>query len=128
MSEPNNNETPGVDRPSCMHPKHDICSNCAPPDLNESATAGIGGDVADGMAYASARIGIEVTAGLIPGKPDAEFTKKWFITSDVWRRMNEGDPDARAHFIRVAGESREYAATLEDPRRLNWVRRDWVYF
>lgn len=108
----NNNETPAGDRP----------------DLHESTTAGVGQDIDAALAYTSARIGIEVTAGLIPGKPDPEFTRKWFITSDVWQKLNEGDADARAHFIRVSGESREYAATLEDPRRLNWVRRDWVYF
>lgn len=106
------NETPGDDRP----------------DLNESTTAGVG-DVGDpALNYKSVRIGIEVHAGLLPGTPEAEFSRQWFITSDVWQRMKDGDGDARNEVIRIAGESREYAATLENPGRFNWVRRDWVYF
>lgn len=107
MSE-NKTETPGVDRP----------------DLNESSTAGTGA----AGEFRSVRIGIEVVAGLIPGQPELEFSRSWFITSELWQRMNNGDVDARNEIIRISGESREYAATLEDPRRLNWVRRDWIYY
>lgn len=63
---------------------------------------------------------IEVVAGVLPGQPEPEFTRKWAITSEQW----EKDRDA---VIRAYGESREYAAQLENPSRVNWVRRDWVW-
>jgi hypothetical protein len=28
----------------------------------------------------------------------------------------------------IAGESREYAASLENPARVNWVRREWLWW
>lgn len=68
----------------------------------------------------AAKLIIEVVAGVLPGQPEAEFTRRWAITSEQW----ENDRDA---VIRAYGESREYAATLENPSRVNWVRRDWIW-
>ena len=68
----------------------------------------------------SAKVIIEVVAGLLPGTPEPEFTRRWFISADEW----ENDSHA---VIRAYGESREYAASLENPARLNWVRRDWLW-
>lgn len=82
------------------------------------------------MAVA-AKLLIEVKAGVIPGKPIAEFTKRWTWTNVDQAEMVNSDISERAaaeyRYIQMAGESREYAASLENPKQLNWVRRDWVW-
>jgi hypothetical protein len=75
----------------------------------------------------AAKLLIEVQAGVIPGTPMPELTRQWGWTSGDQERLGEGDPAAREKYIRIAGDSREYAASLEDPRRVNLVRRDWLW-
>jgi hypothetical protein len=68
----------------------------------------------------SAKIIIEVVAGIVPGSPMPEYTRRWSLTRDQF------DNDRNA-VIKAYGESREYAATLENPAKVNWVRRDWTW-
>jgi hypothetical protein len=75
----------------------------------------------------SAKLIIEVVAGLVPGTPMPEYTRRWGWSGADQEALNKGDKEAEEKYIRIAGESREYAASLEDPRRLNWVRRDWLW-
>lgn len=70
---------------------------------------------------------IEVTAGVILGTPLPEYTRTWGWTSGDQERLAAGDPEARALYLQIAGASREYAAWLETPRLVNWVRRDWIW-
>ena len=65
-----------------------------------------------------ARSAWEVTAGLLPGQPDQQFTKRFFLTS--------ADPDEK--FAELHKQAIEYAESLIDPSRLNWVRVDWIWF
>lgn len=72
----------------------------------------------------SARCCWEVVAGLIPGKnPEPEFTKQWWITSAQW-----ASDDGLALWEKGRDEAYDYAKTLLDPNRLNWVRVDWIWF
>lgn len=78
----------------------------------------------------SARILIEVTAGLIPGTPMPEHTKKFAITSDQWYAQGkyEGNPKgAQLEILQVYGFAQEYMRNLMNPQALNWVRLDWIY-
>ena len=75
----------------------------------------------------AARLIIEVQAGILVGEPMPEYSRRWTWTSVDHDRLEAGDPAAKALYIRIAGESREYAASLENPRTLNWVRRDWIW-
>lgn len=88
----------------------------------------------------SARIIIEVVAGLIPGKdPDPEFTKRFVISSQEWAdaaQAEYADPssdgpstEGRIHLLGTRNrEALDYAAQLMmRPDRLNWVRTDWIY-
>lgn len=75
----------------------------------------------------AAKLIIEVMAGMIPGKPDEQYTKRWGWSSVEQAKLVKGDPAAKEQYIRIAGESREYAASLENPQVLNWVRRDWIW-
>ena len=81
----------------------------------------------------SARIVIEVTAGLVPGKPDPEFTRRYFIASDDWwvakEKADAGDAMPLVTLLtETNGQAQAYAAWLmTQAGRLNWVRLDWIY-
>lgn len=75
----------------------------------------------------AAKLIIEVMAGVIPGEAMPEYTKRWGWTSKNQEALEAGDAEAKALYIQIAGESREYAASLENPALINWVRRDWLW-
>lgn len=78
----------------------------------------------------------EVHAGIIPGQPMPEHTRRWVITSEVWELENnmseaefkEAHPDGWSTFWKFRDAAYEYARALNDPRCLNWVRVEWVWF
>ena len=70
---------------------------------------------------------IEVQAGVILEQPMDEYTRRWTWTSSNQERLSAGDPEAQMQYLSMAGESREYAAWLEHPGRVNWVRRTWIW-
>jgi len=74
---------------------------------------------------------IEVMAGIIPGQPMDEHTQRWTWTSDDEAQLRKGNHEqmkwANLRYVFMAGQSREYAASLENPQRFNWVRRDWIW-
>jgi hypothetical protein len=77
----------------------------------------------------------EVTAGVIPGQPMPEYTRRWFLTGETWERENAMSdeefkkecPDGST-FLRFRDEADDYAKHLHDPRSLNWVRVEWIWF
>jgi hypothetical protein len=75
----------------------------------------------------AARLLIEVRAGVIAGEAMPEYTRRWSWNSSDQDALEKGDPAARQRYIQMAGESREYAASLENPQMVNWVRRDWLW-
>lgn len=76
----------------------------------------------------SARYAVEVMAGVIPGQPIDELTRRWFVSSEEWAR------EAKSGSHQVTDErspwwkARDYAETLVDPSRVNWVQIQWVWF
>ncbi len=78
----------------------------------------------------------EVVAGVLPGTPIPEHTRRWIITGECWEKENKmtdeefkaEHPDGRGFFKVFAEEAQEYARTLYDPRCFNWVRIDWIWF
>lgn len=74
-----------------------------------------------------ARLIIEVVAGIVPGTPRDEYTRRWAWTDAQHDRLEAGDAGANREWLQMCGESREYAASLENPSRVNWVRRDWLW-
>lgn len=77
------------------------------------------------------RIGIEVVAGILPGTPIPEHTKRFIITSDAWHAQGdyEGkEEEARMEILRTYGFAQEYARDLMNPQRVNWVKMEWIYF
>lgn len=75
------------------------------------------------MAEQTAKFILEVTAGLIPGRVDDAFTRRYAITSEEW-----ADNPEPAHLLaEVNGKAQGYAGLLMlQPDRLNWVRLDWI--
>lgn len=75
----------------------------------------------------SARVVVEVQAGLVPGHPEAEHTRRWGLTSDEWQSAMDSQR-AGAVLAELNGRAQGYAGMLMlQPDRLNWVRVDWLW-
>lgn len=61
----------------------------------------------------------EVRAGVIPGVPEDEYSKRFTITSN--------DPDDAEFFIKVRDEAHQYAKDLTSPARFNWVGIEFIW-
>lgn len=73
----------------------------------------------------NARVIVEVLAGVVPGQPEPELTRRWALTSDEWHAAGPGQSEALAV---LNGKAQGYAALLMlQPDRLNWVRTDWIW-
>lgn len=73
----------------------------------------------------TARVLLEVTAGLIPERPEPELTRQYAITSEEWAADagNQGRMLAEAN-----GKALGYANLLMlQPDKVNWVRTDWIW-
>lgn len=79
------------------------------------------------MPETTARCGVDVVAGVLPGTPEPEFTRQWFITSEEWY-ADEGKN--QAHLLSdLAGKASAWATYLMlQPDRFNWVKSEWIWF
>lgn len=74
-----------------------------------------------------ARVIVEVVAGVIPGQPEPEFTKRWAVTSEQWYGVAD-EGERAALLAETNGKAQGYAGWLMlQPDRLNWVRTDWIW-
>jgi hypothetical protein len=74
-----------------------------------------------------ARALLEVTAGIIPNRPEPELTKQWAITSAEWQQAT-ADNAQGALLSQRNGQAIGYASWLAmQPDRCNWVRFDWLW-
>jgi hypothetical protein len=77
-----------------------------------------------------------VTAGVIPGTAEEEHTRQWVISSETFYQEDEmsddeftkAHPDGKSTFKEYCDEAFEYARSLHNPRYLNWVRVDWIWY
>jgi hypothetical protein len=73
----------------------------------------------------SARVVVEVMAGVIPGQPEPEYTRRWTLSTDEWEAAGTNQSAALAE---LNGRAVGYASLLMlQPDRLNWVRTDWLW-
>lgn len=63
---------------------------------------------------------IEVRAGVIPGKLIPEYSRDWFFTQE--------DLDSPPTYIDKTGAAMNYAMSLQNPQKVNWVRFDWIWY
>jgi hypothetical protein len=79
----------------------------------------------------------EVTAGVIPGHPMPELSKSWTITEEYVQTIREMDELTQEqwmeHFpegtklFQFQQDALEYARSLTDPSKVNWVKVEWVW-
>lgn len=63
---------------------------------------------------------VTVMAGVILGNPLPELTRTWsFIQADL---------DNPPTYIDRTGSAMNYAISLQNPERVNWVRLDWIWY
>jgi hypothetical protein len=75
----------------------------------------------------TARALLEVTAGVIPNRPEPELTKQWAITSAEWQQATEDDAQGILLATRN-GQAQGYAAWLMmQPDRVNFVDLKWIW-
>ena len=78
----------------------------------------------------------EVRAGVIPGKPEEERTRRWFLTSETFHAENDMPeeefkqkfPDGKSTFMKFRDAAFDYALSLHDPQYLNWVDVSWIWY
>lgn len=82
-------------------------------------------------AMETARLGIQVDAGVVPGQPMSEFSRQWFITSGDWNEAgNDLTGMEKARLLTdTNGKAQAWAMYLMmQPDRVNWVKTEWVWF
>jgi hypothetical protein len=70
---------------------------------------------------------IEVVAGVIPGTPMPEYSKRWSYTSGEHEQDTKTPPDKPTIFSQRLQEAHDYAMGLSNPAYVNWVRVEWIW-
>lgn len=64
----------------------------------------------------------QVTAGVIPGIPNPELSRRFNLTSSDY------ESEKRSEIIEAKrAEASSYAESLQNPSVLNWVTLEWVW-
>lgn len=80
------------------------------------------------MPMQAAKAIFEVRAGVIPGKPMAEYAKNWGYTSEEFEKDRATPQDQPTIFSKRLQEAHDYAMGLSNPAYvINWVRVDWFW-
>jgi len=72
----------------------------------------------------------EVVAGVLPGEPLKEYTKRFLYTSDDAEkdRQNNDDGEPTNVFTEKMQQAYDYAMQITNPSKVNWVRVDFIWF
>ena len=62
---------------------------------------------------------IHVIAGIIPNAAISKFTRVWEFT--------QADMDNPPTYIDGSGAAMNYAASLQNPKTVNWVKVKWIW-
>lgn len=65
-----------------------------------------------------------VTAGIIPGQVESQYTKSWLYNSDDLARDQYQNWSL---WHQMKNEAHEYAKSITDPSKVNWVAVDWMW-
>lgn len=67
----------------------------------------------------------QVTAGILLGQPDEQFTRRYDYTSDDYATdQNNGAPEI---FNKIKYEASDYALDITNPGIVNWVKTEFVW-
>lgn len=76
---------------------------------------------------AATRVVIEVVAGVVPGTPIPEYTKRWSLTDDAWNNPTDG-VDGNEKLSELIDIAQTHAGILMmRPNQVNWVRTEWIW-
>lgn len=96
-------------------------------ESSQSDQSGQSGQSGQPRRFESARCGVDVVAGVLPGTPEPELTRSFYITSVEWYADN-GRNQAQL-LSDLAGKAGAWATYLMlQPDRYNWVKLEWVFF
>lgn len=70
----------------------------------------------------------EVTAGVIPGKPEPQYTKVFPYQAEHLDQDKLVPQDQPTYFSKLSEEAHLYARSLENPAHLNWVQCVFIWF
>jgi len=65
-----------------------------------------------------------VTAGVLPGAVEKDYTRQWVYTSDDLAKDQHED---YKKWNEMKEEAYEYAKQITNPQHVNWVAVDWVW-
>jgi hypothetical protein len=70
-----------------------------------------------------------VTAGVLMGERMPEYSKQWCYTSaDYERDIENAEKEvSETNFMRMDREAHEYARSITNPSRVNWVRVEFLW-
>ena len=63
---------------------------------------------------------ISVQAGIVLGDPRSEFTRTWNFTQE--------DLNNPPTYIDKTGAAMNYAMSLQNPEKVNWVKLEWIWY
>jgi len=63
---------------------------------------------------------VQVTAGIFLGEPIHELTRAWYFTQE--------DLDKPPIYIDKTGAAMNYAMSLQNPQKANWVHFEWIWY
>jgi hypothetical protein len=80
------------------------------------------------MSEDRAKLIIEVTAGVVPGKVMSEHTRRYALSSEQWAQAGKENGKQANLLAELNGRAQGYAGYLMlQPDYLNWVRTDWLW-
>jgi len=79
------------------------------------------------MPLKAAKAFIEVEAGVIPGQPIPEYTKRWGYDVEEYEKDTLTPQDQPTIFSQRLQEAHNYAMGMSNPAYVNWVRVDWIW-
>lgn len=78
------------------------------------------------MATNPTRCQVSVHAAVLPGRPDARWTRVWSIDAHTWENAS---PERQMELLaEMNGKAQGYAGMLMlQPTTVNWVNTEWVW-
>ncbi len=63
---------------------------------------------------------VQVFAGVILGEVITDLTRKWFFS--------QKDLDNPPTYLDKTGAAMNYAMSLQNPQKVNWVKFEWIWY
>lgn len=78
------------------------------------------------MSKNALRCSLTVVAGILPGEPMPEYTRRWDFTEEQMRHQSDGN--ILLQYADAQGAAMNYALGLQIPSIANWVEMTWIWY